>query len=209
MPEAVAPRRGRPPATSPRELELIALRLFTEQGFNATTVEQIADAACVSTRTFFRYFDTKADVLWHAFDSEVHALRAALAAVPRNVDVLDGIRAAVLEVNHYTAADVPELRARIALIGAVPALQASATSHYDAWEQAVIDYGAERLGQESGSLLPLALGRATLAVCRAAYELWVSRADADLTVYLDDALRLMASGFSTNGPRKGPRGSRT
>ena len=57
-------RRGRPPGTSRRELELIALRLFTGQGFDNTTIEQIAAEAGVSRRTFFRYFGSKASVLW-------------------------------------------------------------------------------------------------------------------------------------------------
>jgi TetR/AcrR family transcriptional regulator, regulator of mycofactocin system len=194
-PDAI-PRRGRPPATSPRELELAALHLFSEHGFEQTTVEQIAAEAGVSSRTFFRYFDSKAAVLWHAFDAEVSALRAALAAIPDSVPVLEAIRRAVVSVNRYTAEDVPELRTRINLIGTVPALQASAAPHYDAWERAIIDFAAGRLGQEPASLVPLALGRATLAVCRAAYELWVTRADADLTVYLDEAIRTMAAGFT-------------
>jgi mycofactocin system transcriptional regulator len=171
-------RRGRPRGTSPRELELIALRLFTEQGFDDTTVEQIAAEAGVSSRTFFRYFDSKAAVLWHAFDAEVLALRAALADAPASVPLLDAVRQAVVSVNRYTAADVPELRNRINLIGSVPALQASAAPHYDAWEKAIIEFAADRLGEPANSLLPLAIGRATLAVCRAAYELWVTRADA-------------------------------
>ena len=49
--EADGPRRGRPPRTSARELELIALRLFTECGFDATTIEQITTEAGVSERT--------------------------------------------------------------------------------------------------------------------------------------------------------------
>jgi mycofactocin system transcriptional regulator len=188
-------RRGRPRGTSARELEVIALRLFTEQGFEATTVEDIAHNAGVSRRTFFRYFDSKAEVLWAQFDQEVDALREALAKIDPKTPVLEGIRSAVVSVNRYTAADVPELRTRIHLIATVPALQASSARHYDAWERAVIDFAAQRLRQPADSLLPLAIGRATLAVCRAGYELWVTRADADLTVYLDRAIKAMAGGF--------------
>ena len=49
--EEAAARRGRPRGTSRRTLELIALRLFAEQGFDETTIEQIAAEAGVSRRT--------------------------------------------------------------------------------------------------------------------------------------------------------------
>ena len=192
-------RRGRPPGTSARELEVIALRLFTDHGFEDTTVERIAAAAGVSKRTFFRYFDSKADVLWHAFDGEVHALRAAFAAVPPELPLMAAIRQVVVGVNRYRAEDVPELRTRMNLISSVPALQASAAHHYDAWERAVSSFAAGRLGQGSDELIPIAIGRATLAVCRAAYDRWADRADADLTVYLDEALRALATGFRRSG----------
>lgn len=191
----VGGRRGRPPGTSARELELISLRLFTRDGFEDTTVERIAAAAGVSRRTFFRYFDSKADVLWHAFDGEVRALRAAFAAVPPRVPMMAAIRQVVVGVNRYRAEDIPELRARMSLISSVPALQASAAHHYDAWERAVSEFAAARLSQPADSLYPLAIGRATLAVCRAAYDRWIDRADADLTSYLDQALRALAAGF--------------
>jgi TetR/AcrR family transcriptional regulator, regulator of mycofactocin system len=196
-------RRGRPPGTSARELELISLRLFTEVGFEDTTVERIAAEAGVSRRTFFRYFESKADVLWHAFDGEVTALRAAFSAVPDAIPLTEAIRQVVVGANRYRAEDVPELRTRINLISSEPALQASAAHHYDAWERAVTEFAAFRLGQPADSLYPLAIGRATLAVCRAAYDLWVARAtgdraDADLTVYLDQALRALAAGFAAD-----------
>ncbi|WP_375484968.1 mycofactocin system transcriptional regulator [uncultured Jatrophihabitans sp.] len=194
---AVEPsRRGRPPGTSGRALEVIALALFTEQGFDATTTDQIAAAAGVSKRTFFRYFDSKADVLWSAFDAEVENIRLTLARVPVDQPVMDAVRQAVLEVNHYRAEDVPELRTRMNLIGAVPELGASAAVHYDAWGRAVSTFVAARTGQPADSLYPLTVGRATLAACRAAYEQWAARADADLTVYLDAALRALAAGFT-------------
>lgn len=189
-------RSGRPPSTSARTLELIALELFAEHGFDDTTVEQIAERAGVSSRTFFRYFDAKASVLWHAFDREVEALRAAFAEVPDDVSLVDAIRQVVVGVNRYGADDVPELRARMHLIGSVPALQASAAPHYEGWERAVSEFAGRRLGQSADALVPLTVGRTTLAACRSAFDRWVALGGADLTAYLDAALRALASGFA-------------
>lgn len=176
------------------------MRLFAEQGFHETTVEQIAAAAGVSRRTFFRYFDAKSAVLWNEFDSEVEAIRATLAAAEADLPVMQAIRLAVLATNDYSAEDVPELRMRMRLIATVPELAASAAVRYDAWERTIGDFVAERTGWPPGSLYPLAVGRATLAVSRAAYDRWAARAtegraDADLTVYLDVALAALAVGF--------------
>ncbi len=194
MADQSTPRRGRPPGTSRRELELIALRLFAEQGFEETTLEQIAAEAGVSRRTFFRYFDSKASVLWSEFDSEVNLIRTELADVDPDVPMMDAIRQAVVAANHYRAGDVPELRARMNLIGSAPGLNAAV--HYDAWERAISEFVALRTGQPAGSLFPLAVGRATLATCRAAYDRWVARADTDLQVYLDAALQALSAGFA-------------
>jgi hypothetical protein len=109
--------------------------------------------------------------------------------------MMEAIRQTVVSVNHYRAEDVAELRTRMHLIGSVPALQASAAPHYDAWERAVCAFAAGRLQQPPDALYPLAIGRTTLAACRAAFDLWVNRADADLTVYIDEALRGLAAGF--------------
>jgi mycofactocin system transcriptional regulator len=188
-------RRGRPPGTSARELELVALRLFTERGFEDTTVDDIAAGAGVSRRTFFRYFESKASVLWSEFDHEVDTIRTLLDETADDLSVMDAVRQAVIAANHYSADDVPELRARMNLIATVPDLAASAAVHYDAWERAISEFVARRTGQPSDSLYPLAVGRATLATCRAAYEMWANQADADLTYYLDAGLRALSAGF--------------
>ena len=193
--EPAAARRGRPPSTSRRELRLIALRMFTERGFENTTIGQIAAEAGVSERTFFRYFTTKASVLWTEFETEVKTIRATLAAVPDDLPMMDAIRGAVVAANHYRAEDVPEMRQRMNLIATVPALSFSAAEHYEAWEQAIREFAGRRLGQPPDSLYPLAIGRAALAVCRAAYDRWSARADSDLTVYLDAALTALSAGF--------------
>jgi mycofactocin system transcriptional regulator len=175
---------------------VIALRLFTAQGFENTTIEQIADEAGVSERTFFRYFSSKASVLWTEFETEVGVIRAALASAPRDVPMMEAIRGAVVSANHYRAEDVPQMRMRMNLIATEPALSASAAEHYEAWERAVSEFAGARLGQPADSLYPLAVGRATLAACRAAYDRWAARADSALTVYLDAVLRALAAGFA-------------
>src|SRR5579863_6613129 len=120
--DQAAARRGRPPSTSRRELRLIALRLFAERGFESTTIEQISAEAGVSERTFFRYFTTKASVLWAEFETEVDTIRYALAQVPDSVPMMEAIRGVVVASNHYRAEDVPEMRMRMALIATEPAL---------------------------------------------------------------------------------------
>jgi TetR/AcrR family transcriptional regulator, regulator of mycofactocin system len=193
---AVGPQRGRPRSTSPHELRLIALRLFTAQGFENTTIEQIAAEAGVSERTFFRYFASKASVLFSQFESEVEMIRAGLAAAHADVPMMDAIRGAVVSANHYRPEDIPEMRMRMNLFATVPALSAGAAEHYDAWERAISEFAGARLGHPAGSLYPLAVGRATFATCRAAYDRWSARADTDLSVYLDAALRALAGGFA-------------
>ncbi len=194
--EEAAARRGRPRGTSRRTLELIALRLFARHGFDETTIEQIAAEAGVSRRTFFRYFDSKASVLWGEFDSEISVIAEALARVPDSVPIMEAIRQAVVAANHYRAEDVPELRARMSLLGSAFSLQSSAAAHYDAWERVVREFVAARIGHPPGSLYPLTVSRSTLAACRAAYERWSARADGDLTVYLDAALSALSAGFA-------------
>jgi mycofactocin system transcriptional regulator len=191
-----AVRRGRPPGTTRRDLEVIAMRLFAEQGFEETTVDQIATEAGINKRSFFRYFTSKGSVLWGAFDDEVEALRAELQTAPAGIPVMEAIRRAVVTVNHYRADDVPELRTRMNLIGSSPGLNSGASTHYDAWERVVAEFVGHRCGQPADSLYPLAVGRATLATCRAAYDRWLARADTNLTVYLEAALAALATGFT-------------
>jgi TetR/AcrR family transcriptional regulator, regulator of mycofactocin system len=127
---------------------------------------------------------------------QVEALRAELANASPDVSIMEAIRIAVVAINHYSASDVPELRTRMNLIGSSPGLYTGAAIHYDAWERAVSDFVAARVGQPHDSLYPLAVGRVTLAACRAAYDRWVARADTNLTVYLDAALVALAAGFA-------------
>src|SRR5260221_13721428 len=64
------------------ELTEAALKLLAFQGFEATTIDQLAAAAGASRRTFFRYFQSKEDVIIEFLDDLGRQLRAALPAQP-------------------------------------------------------------------------------------------------------------------------------
>lgn len=71
-----------------------ALRLFAEQGFEATTVEQIAAAANTSPRTFYRYFGTKDGVVLAKFDDTGDRLAESLRSRPEGEPVWTSLRRA-------------------------------------------------------------------------------------------------------------------
>ena len=64
------------------EITAVAMRLFLEQGFEQTTIDQIAATAGISRRSFFRYFGTKEDVVLGDLARDGERVREALAAVP-------------------------------------------------------------------------------------------------------------------------------
>ena len=73
------------PAGAPAEgtrarVERAALDLFTLRGFENVTTDEVADAAGISRRTFFRYYATKADAVWGDFTGHVARLEGRLAA---------------------------------------------------------------------------------------------------------------------------------
>ena len=74
------------------------MALFADQGFDATTIEQIAAAAGIAPRTFFRYFATKEDAVFADHAQNVARLRAALAPLDHDKPLLSRVRRAVLAV---------------------------------------------------------------------------------------------------------------
>src|SRR6266481_2275932 len=96
VPGAVVPapasRAGRRRVTSRAELEHIAFALFDRQGFERTTIADIARAAGIGRRTFFRYFPSKNDIAWGNFEQELDRMRVRLKACPPEVPLMDAIR---------------------------------------------------------------------------------------------------------------------
>ena len=79
-----------------KDLARAALRLFEERGYAATTIDDIAAAANVSRRTFFRYFKSKDEVLIVDPEGKLQAMHIALAKGPPEEPTLDALRRGAL-----------------------------------------------------------------------------------------------------------------
>jgi AcrR family transcriptional regulator len=140
-----------------------ALRLFSEQGYDATTVEQIAAAAGVSHMTFFRYFPAKEDVVLS--DSYDPLLAGLLEQTPAGWPLTDRIRTALLQgLRQLYDADRDTLLAQNKLIIATPALRERLwASQMDA-HQLIL----QALGTGQDNPQPSFTDRVTVAACLAA-----------------------------------------
>ena len=182
---------GRPAVTSRAELEQVALDLFAARGFEQITVDELAEAAGIGRRTFFRYFASKNDVVYGDFDAALEELRARLAATPPDVPLVEGIRLAVLAFNALPPDAEAQHRVRMQLVLHTPALQAHSTLRYAGWRAVLADHAAGRMGLQPQDFRPQLLAHQALASAVAAYEQWLALPGADLAALLDEALRTL------------------
>lgn len=125
-PQKHSPRAGRPLLSSRESLQDAAFELFLENGYEHTTVDQIASRAGVGRSTFFNYFRSKADVFWMELDE---ALDGAAQHHPTATTPKGRIREVLLVVaGFFDAGRVPFALTQHHLVGGTEELTASALS---------------------------------------------------------------------------------
>jgi mycofactocin system transcriptional regulator len=197
--DVAPPRKGRPPSTSHATLEEVGIRLFIERGFDETSVDDIAAAAGIGRRTFFRYFPSKADLVWGDFDAELDRMRACLARLDPHLPMMEAVRQAVIDFNALQPEQEAQHRRRLTLILGVPTLIAHSTLQFAHWRAVIAEFAAQRLGQDPEDLLPRTIGHCALGTAVAAYEEWLRDTGADLRALLDEAFGQLAHGFAGDG----------
>jgi len=190
--------RERKKARTRASLREHALRLFREQGYQATTVEQIAAAAEVSPSTFFRYFPTKEDLVLQD-DMDVRMI-AAFERQPPGLGAIAAVRAAVREMlGSYTGAELDVVRETTRLSMTVPEIRARALDEFARAITAVAAAVAKRAGRPADDLAVRTAAGAIIGVIMSITMPWDGLSGEhvfeDMFRTIDEALALLESGL--------------
>ncbi|MDF3292112.1 acyl-CoA-like ligand-binding transcription factor [Streptomyces silvisoli] len=179
-----------------------AYRLFGQQGYDATTVEQIAAAAEVSPSTFFRYFPTKEDVV--LTDEYEPLMEAALLERPADEPVLESLRHATVGLLRQMFAeggrDREEILQRLRLSREVPAIRARMSENLSDSCQTMAAVLAKRRGRDPKDLEIRVMVGAVVGAWQEALMHWVENdSQEDLPDLLGRTLAILADGLGGSG----------
>lgn len=189
------------------ELEAIALALFEKRGFSAVTVEEIAAAAEISPRTFYRYFPAKEDILLVKIRRRSEALRRALAKRPHDEPPLHAVRMAIESA--ISAEDPAYVRRWVAVVASTSsALRAAYGGCILLIDRIIAEFFASRLDLSADALQPAMLAAAVGGIIQAAQNRWLY-SGGNLVTTVSEALGVleeaMPTGAANAASRKRPR----
>jgi AcrR family transcriptional regulator len=174
-----------------------ALDLFERNGYDDTTIEEIADAADVSPRTFFRYFDSKLELIMVRSDSKHDDLGPALAARPPDEGLLEAIRQ-VMKTQLDTQLADPLVLRELQVMLSTPSLRTMAREHFYDEEAGLARAVAGRLGLAEDNLSVHVISGIIASALWATVNRWVAEGAGldQLWPMLDEAFGILAGGLA-------------
>jgi AcrR family transcriptional regulator len=186
--------RERKKAKTLAAIQTAALRLFQEQGYDETTIEQIAAAAEVSPSTFFRYFPTKEDAV--LLDLTDPLVIDAFRAQPPELSAIQAMRNAVRTVfDQLPEEEFEVVRQREELIFANPELQARMLGEIAGMVKLVTEIVAERTGRRSDEFELRVLAGAMMGVVFGLALTQPEKSPRDLIALFDAGLEQLEKGL--------------
>ncbi|BBX10003.1 TetR family transcriptional regulator [Mycolicibacterium aichiense] len=166
-------------------LQQAAMALYTERGFDQTTVAEIAERAGLTERTFFRYFADKREVLFGGQPQLLDQLTKGVAEAPDSLAPLDAVSTALQALGATFGYRRDASRLRQAVIDANPALQERELSKRSALAAAMADGLVSRGVPETTARLTAEAGA---AVFHLAFEQWLADDTHDLAHFVRRAV---------------------
>ena len=177
-----------------------AFRLFLDRGYEATTIDDITEAAGVSRRTFFRYFSTKEAVVFPMHQDRVETFRGFLQEEHEKETGFGAIRRASLAMAEIFYARREDLRIQYEIVSANPALMGLEMMLDRRFEEAMVEAVVKREGKSAVTRRRAKLiASATMGMVRTTLRDWYERgAKSNLLKLGEEAFALLEEGF---GPR--------
>ena len=150
----------------------IAIRLFAERGYDTVSVDEIAEAAGMSQRTFFRYFATKDEVLRRYRRSLRQGLVQALKARPKGEGPVAALRAAYEQTSHVEPGDRPRVHAVARVLVAAPDLWSKDLGETVLDEEVPAELG-RRMKAVHGDIHPAVIAAAVSSAAIVGWNAWV------------------------------------
>ncbi len=186
--------RERKKARTRATIQHHALRLFRKQGYDATTVEQIAEAAEISPSTFFRYFPTKEDVV--LLDDYDPLLIAAFEAQPPELSPLRALRNGMREaLGTLSPAEWADARERTVLMLTVPQVRAAFLDNLAQTMNQIAEVVAKRVGRNPEDFAVRTLAGGVMGVFISLMFTWAEDLQADPRATIDEAMALLEAGL--------------
>lgn len=157
----------------PLRITSAAIELFSDLGFQQTTVDDIAKRAGISRRTFFRYCPSKAEALWADIAGQLEELRTHILTAAEDRPVLSVVTDAFFAT--ILKSDPRLIRARLLLSQEAPNDMAVRWSASARTEEVLVDCLAERLGPLGDSVYPRMVATCIAGAMRAANRAWVTQ----------------------------------
>ena len=165
-----------------------ATTLFYEKGYDETTVEDIAEKAGVSRRSFFRYFESKSDIMAVAVDSYATLLTEAIEACPRADSLGEVFRHTVLEVAQHCASD-PHTRKVMQIAAKYPAAREALQSGTIEIEQRIAAAFAPRCGKGADKNITAGVvAGLALSVLSVIFRVWFEQGKQDVTATVNQVM---------------------
>ena len=163
---------GRPRTIDPHEVSLVALRLFTDRGYAAVSMDEIAVAAGVSRRHLFQLFASKAALVWGGSEEFAVRHRRAREATDPSVPPLHALVGAYREAATFPPEAVAITRQRLRVIAANPALLGEGAPSDAALVREMAEFVAARDGRDADDLEVVVVVQVAAAAARAALGWW-------------------------------------
>ncbi|MPZ68622.1 MAG: TetR family transcriptional regulator [Actinobacteria bacterium] len=175
-----------------------AHKLISERSYEEVTIEDIAQEVGMSSRTFFRYYSSKEDVILIGYEEHQQKLLDALDERPIDEDITDAVRNALLAFSVGHERDRAALRKKFIIFRDNPSMAKVFIGRQWTWERLFVDRIGERMGVDPNTdMRPAVIAGAAMAAWRAAIRSWIFQKNGppELVTHTARALDALSESF--------------